>query len=123
MKHKPKDYAKALVDLVSEKKSESQQKKLVDNFLKLLKKNGDLKKSKEIISLAEMLFLKKTGGRKIIFEMARETKKESFKGFLKKHDVVEEKINPDLIAGVKIVVNNEKQLDFSLMKKLNNIFS
>ena len=37
--------------------------------------------------------------------------------------MVKEKINPELIAGIKVMINNNKQLDFSLKNKLDNIFT
>lgn len=40
----------------------------------------------------------------------------------KNGDIVEEKINPILVAGLKVIVNGERQLDMSLAHKLNNIF-
>ena len=36
--------------------------------------------------------------------------------------VVKEKINPELIAGVKIIINNSKQFDASMKSKLQKIF-
>ena len=44
------------------------------------------------------------------------------KDFFKKGDSIEEKINPEIIAGVKIVIDHEKQLDVSLQKKLQQLF-
>ncbi len=121
MRYKSKIYAEVLVDLITGKKVE--ENKIINNFLKLLEKNGDMKKAKEIISLAEAIFLKKTGNKKIILETARKIDtKNIVKDFIKKGDVVEEKINPEIISGIKIIINNEKQLDFSLFKKLNEIF-
>jgi len=111
MKTKAKDYAKALVEV---KKFDAKQ------FLRIVQKNGDTKKLKDIVLLAEKMMLAKTGNHKIILETARAMSKKMSIG--KKGDVVEEKINPSLIAGVKIMVNGEKQLDFSLSKKLNTIF-
>jgi len=111
MKIKAKDYAKALVDI---KKFDAK------HFLRILQKNGDTKKLKEIVLLTEKLLLEKSGNKKVIIEMAR---KAAVKLSLKKGDVVEEKINPDLIAGVKIIIDGEKQLDFSLKNKLEKIFN
>jgi len=116
VKYKAKIYAQVLVDLIIEKKS----KDAIGRFIKLLGKNGDMKKAKEIISLAEGLYFQKTGKRKIILEIARKTKN-SADLFAKKNDVVEEKINPELIAGIKVIINGEKQLDFSLQKRLQEI--
>ncbi len=121
MKYKPKTYAQALVDSLVEKKTDD--KKIAVNFLKLLKKNQDLKKALSAIILAENLLLKKTGNKKITLETARETDvKDILKTFIKKGDIVEEKINPALIAGVKIIVDGNQQLDVSLARKLENIF-
>ena len=43
------------------------------------------------------------------------------KSFIKKGDIVQEKINPALVAGVKIIVDGNRQLDLSLLSKLNKI--
>lgn len=119
MKYKSKIYAQALVDSLSDKVN---QKKITDNFLKLLEKNGDMKKAREIILQAEQLFLKKTGNKKVVLEVARKVNTKDFtKNFIKKGDLVKEKINAKLIAGVKILINNERQLDNSLLGKLNKI--
>ncbi len=110
MKVKAKDYAKALVDV---KKFD------VKQFLRILQRNGDMKKAKEIIVWAEKMVLEKRGNQKIVVETARPQKI----GLGKKGDVVEEKVNPSLVAGVKITINGEKQLDFSLKNKLEKIFN
>lgn len=125
MKYKSKDYAVSLVDLIIKERTPMQEKKLSDNFLRLLEKNGDISKAKEMIALTEVLFFKKTGRQKIILETARKIsskQKVFFKSLTKNHDIVQEKINEELIAGIKIIVNNERQLDFSMQKKLQNIF-
>jgi|SRR3989344_4058856 len=121
MKYKPKVYAGALVESLLEKKAD--EKKIAINFLKLLQKNQDTKKAKEILTLAEKLLLQKTGNKKVVLETARRTDTQGIiKSFVKKGDIVEEKIHPELIAGIKVVVNGDRQLDLSLMNKLNNIF-
>ncbi len=100
-------------------------KKITDNFLKLLVKNGKEGKAGEIIALARELLLKKKGNKKIILETARkmtQSQKDLLKSMAKEGDIVEEKINSELIAGVKIIINNEKQLDQTLFKKINNLF-
>lgn len=125
MKYKSRDYATALVELILKETTLTQEKKLSDNFLKLLEKNGDNNKAKEIIDLTEILFFKKTGRKKIILETARKMSSEQkgLFGFLvKKGDIVQEKVNKELIAGIKIIVNDERQFDASMQKKLQNIF-
>jgi len=140
MKLSPKTYAKVLVELMIEKKAdkkvldpvksakggvalEEQQFNWVNNFLKLLVKNGDMKKAKEIITLTEKLYFQKLGKRKVTLETARKIKDDKItKGFLKSSDVVNEVIKEDLIAGMRIIINDEKQLDFSLKNILEETF-
>lgn len=125
MKYKAKDYAKALVELLLLKATSVDEKKLLALFLKLLEKNGDTGKAKEIIILAEALFFKKTGRKKIILETARKMdlkQRDSLASLIKEGDIFQEKINKDLIAGVKIIVDNERQLDVSMLKKIQQIF-
>ncbi len=121
MKYKTKIYAKALAESLSNKKADAE--KITDNFLKLLEKNNDIKKAKKIIDLAEGFLLKKTGNKNVILETARKTDVSNLiKSLVKEGDVVSEKINLEIVAGAKITINNEKQLDFSLIGQLNKIF-
>lgn len=123
MKYKAKVYAKTLADLMVEKKTPAQEQKVVENFLKLLEKNGDMKKAKDIVALAENMFIKKTGRRKVLLESARKVdKKELLKSFERQGDIVQEKIDKDLIAGIKITIN-DRQLDFSMRKKIQELFT
>lgn len=120
--NKTKLYAKALAEIISGKTID--EKKVIGNFLNLLTKTGQEKKAKEILDLAETIYLVKHGNRRIIFETARKMTSGQVKlmeTLVKKGDVVKEKINPELIAGVKIIINNEKQFDNSMLNKLNNI--
>jgi F0F1-type ATP synthase delta subunit len=83
------------------------------------------KKSKEILEMAEEMVLAKNGNKKITFETARKitaSQKKLLESIAKNGDLIKEKINPELIAGVKIILNNEKQFDNSMQSKLNNIF-
>jgi len=125
--NKIKLYAEALADIATTKLAgegglSDEQK--AQNFFNFLKKNGDMGKAREILALAQDLFIKKTGRRKVVLETARKIKakqKEELNSVLQKGDVVKEKINFELLAGIKIIIN-DKQLDLSMLKKLNNLF-
>lgn len=122
--NKIKLYAKALAEVLDEKKISEE--KIIKNFLALLKKENLEKKAKEILNLAEDIILKKQGKKKVVLESARRLTPENralLKSFVKEGDVVKEKVNHNLIAGVKIILNNEKQLDMSLKNKLEKIFN
>ncbi len=122
-RNKVKIYAKALADFLLETKKSRE--KVSEGFLKLLEKNGLMGKAKEIVSLAEDYILQKKGNKKIVFESARkvsQSQKKLLESYVKEGDIIKENINPELIAGVKIIVNGEKQIDYSLNKKLQEIF-
>jgi len=122
--NKTKLYAKALSDVISKKMSAAEEKKVIENFLKLLAKTGKEKKAKEILSLAEDLLLSKQGKRKIIFQTARKmtaSQKKLLRDFVRDGDVIKEKIDPELIAGIKIIINDSRQFDSSMQSKLQNI--
>jgi len=129
MKYPAKIYAKALAELaLKEEETRPQagkEREIVHNFLNLLKKNNDFSGAKKIIELAQKIYFKKTGKKKIVLEVARKLNKDNKKllwALAKKDDLIEERINPDLIAGVKIIVNEEKQFDQSVLNKLKKIF-
>jgi F0F1-type ATP synthase delta subunit len=121
-RNKAKLYAKALAEIISAGKTED--KKIVVNFVKLLVSAGLEKKSREILSLAEDLLLAKQGARKITFQTARKitaSQQKLLEGFAKKGDIIKERINLELISGIKIIINDSQQLDGSLQSKLQNI--
>lgn len=121
MKIKSKIYAQALAELMIGGKD---LEKISEKFLKLLDKNGDMRRAKEIVALAEEIFAKKLGKKKIVVETARKIlpqQEELVGSVAKPGDAIYKKINPELIAGIKIIVNDE-QLDMSVQNKLRNIF-
>ncbi|MCX6720496.1 MAG: F0F1 ATP synthase subunit delta [Candidatus Staskawiczbacteria bacterium] len=123
---KIKLYAEALAEIIIEKKAEGPERsrRIVANFVKLLVGAGYENKAKEILELVEDMLLQKQGKRKITFETARKStpsQNKLLEKFVKKGDILKEKINPELIAGVKIVINEERQFDNSMQSKLNNI--
>ena len=122
--NKVKLFAKALAEVVIKKHSAVEAKKIVENFLKLLEKSGMEKKGKEIIEMAEEMVLIKRGNKKIVFQTARKitpSQKKVLDKLTDDGDIVKEKINEELIAGVKIIINDSKQFDNSLQSKLQKI--
>jgi len=115
-------YAKALAEILVKKGID--EKKIINNFVRILVKSGQERKAKEIMNLTEDLLLVKQGKRKITLETARRLTAENralLKEFAREGDVVKEKVDRDLIAGVKITINNEKQFDNSMLNKINNL--
>ena len=124
MKYKSKVYAKAIAESAT-RKNVSLSEKEIENLRKFIIKNNDQKKIREIMSLAEKYILHKQGKSKIVVETPRKINnlhKKSVERTFGEGNILEEKINPELIAGIKIIVNGERQLDASLQKKLKKLF-
>lgn len=126
--NKIKLYAKALSEIIfADEKTRGRRAStdsVVVNFVKLLVKDGQEKKAKEILNLAEDLLLAKQGKRKITFEIARRLSaghRAMLKEFVKEGDKVHEKVNHELIAGIKIIINDSRQFDASMQSKLQKI--
>jgi F0F1-type ATP synthase delta subunit len=127
MKYAPHVYAKALVEVLSVPKGSGN--KLTDaeiakNFLALVQRNGDESHLKKILEEASRFARGKSGVRKVTIESARAlvpSQKKMVERFVKPGDVVEERIDPELIAGIKIILNDEMQFDGSLKNKLNRV--
>jgi F0F1-type ATP synthase delta subunit len=127
MKYSPHVYAEALVEVLSAPATEPGKKtddELAKNFLALVRKNGDERYLRKILEEASRFARGKSGVRKVTIESARPlipSQKALIAHFVKPGDMVEERIDPDLIAGIKIILNDEMQFDGSLKNKLNRV--
>lgn len=64
-------------------------------------------------------------GRWITVETARlltDTQRKKIEEAFSKKDYIEEQIRPDLIAGMRIIIDGEREFDGSLKRKLHNLF-
>ena len=103
----------------------AEEKRAIENFIGLVRKNGDWGAIHKILAVTEKVVREKTGARKFVFETARPLGKlldRLRKELTKPSDVIEEKINPEMVAGVKITVNDEREFDGSLKQKLDRLF-
>jgi F0F1-type ATP synthase delta subunit len=124
MKYAPHTYAKALVAVLDDAKGPAagHDAEIAKNFLALVRKNGDEAHLLKILEEASRFARGKSGIRKVTIASAREmsvSQNETVGQFVRLGDVVERRIDPDLIAGIKITVNDEMQFDGSLKNKLN----
>ena len=123
MKYPTHIYAKALVEVLGDPKIKDDAS-IAKNFLDLMERNGDAGHLRKILEEASRFARGKSGVRKITIESARALsprQKDAMKHFMKAGDMVEERIDPELIAGIKIVLNDELQFDGSLKNKLNGV--
>jgi F0F1-type ATP synthase delta subunit len=132
MKYSVHDYAKALDEAIADSAAGPVAKKeaVVKNFLTLIRRNNDESRMKKILEEAARLARGRNRGqvgaiRQVTIQSARPLSKAQEKmlaGFLGADDVVDYEIDPELVAGVKIIVNDEMQFDGTMKAKLDNLF-
>ena len=125
MRYSLKNYAEALAAAIHDI-DPARSGAIVKNFLVLLGKSGDEVHAEKIVNAAERILRKKDGGREVIFESARSLEpgnKKLLSGVAREKDIVATHINPDLVAGVRIVIDGEQEFDGSLKGKLDKMFS
>jgi len=128
MKYPASLYAKVLAaaaDSLRSGKDNAREAQIVKNFLALVRRNNDDRHLRKILEEAERLTVRKSGMRKVRIESARApgmAAEKMINGFLRPKDIVDRKIAPELIAGIKIILNGELQFDGSLKGKLDVMF-
>lgn len=123
MKYQSDAYAESLAELLEEKPQ--QKDEFIKNLKIVLKRNGDFGLFIKILKQATGLLIRKSGGREIVIQSARPLFKkqlEELKQQFRAQDSVETVVNPDLIAGVKIMIDNDQIIDGSLERKLRKLF-
>ncbi|MDD4989333.1 MAG: F0F1 ATP synthase subunit delta [Candidatus Pacebacteria bacterium] len=124
MKYKPKQYAEALYGVLDEKSGD--EKKLIKQFVLTLKKNRDSAKLPLILKHFEKIFTEKNGLIKVEVESAQELSpkvRKEIESAVGGKALFEEKINPKLLAGVRILLNDSIFIDSSALRHITNVFS
>ena len=100
---------------------------LVKNFVELLKKRGDWAHREKIMKAVEDAKRASLGRKLVEIESARklpETELSSIrKMFHGKSYDFEERVNPELVAGVRLTLDRDQELDGSLQHVLRNLFN
>lgn len=116
-------YAEAFIQATANRKLSHE--KAVEHFITLINKNGDWSKRKDILETCEKLLRKKDGRELVVIESARPLTKDQRahveKMFHSKKADFEEYVNPEAIAGVKIIIDSENEFDGTLKHKLDSI--
>jgi len=124
MKYRPQQYAQALL-AACEQKSDAEQKKIVKRFTDLLVRHQATGKTRLICEAYKKLSLRAQGMRGVRLETAgvvSEKFKTEIRAILGKNIHIEEVINPDLLGGVKIIVDNEILIDASARWQIEGLF-
>lgn len=122
MKYSPSTYAQALSQVMIRARKGN---RIAENFFAMLKKNGDERHLAKILKETERLMHRHDGTHQVTIESARvlsQSQKKGMKSWTGAGDHAVEKINPALIAGVRIIVDDERQFDGSLKGKLDKMF-
>lgn len=125
MKYPVTIYAKALSLAIIEA-GPAGEDGIARNFTALLRKNGDEAGAKKIIKEAWRIVRTKQGLQEVVLESARPLTGEhakSLRGLAGPKDAVVERVNAELVAGVRIVMNDEREFDGSLRGKLDKMFT
>lgn len=125
MNYSPRAYARALAELAVGKKSPRERKLLVQNFLALVKRRGKEHDLKKIAAHAEMFMRRMSGARNVVIETARPVSpspKESLRKLFRATDFIEERVKPELVAGISVTIDDEMRFDGSLKRKLDRLF-
>lgn len=123
MRYSVNNYVKAFSELLKEAPA-NRHENISASFIKLLQKTGDIKHKEKIIEAIHKKLVNEKGGKWIDVEVARESasKKGMLKNKFSDKDHLNFKINPELVAGMRITVNGEEELDNTLQNKLNKLF-
>ena len=94
-------------------------------FLSVVAKNGDLPRIDKIVAAIEEQETHDHGGKVVNVEFAREMDEATIKKITKKfkeRDLVSIKVTPSLIAGTRITIDGEQELDGSFQRKINKLW-
>ncbi len=123
MKYSSINYAQAFFEAIETHPDKKTQ--FTENLARLIAKNGDLELIPKIINELKNLLTRKQGGHRVKIESARPLPEILLKKITSKFDnldLVETYINPELIAGIRITLDNEHELDNSFSQKLKKLF-
>ncbi|TSC79700.1 MAG: hypothetical protein G01um101429_375 [Parcubacteria group bacterium Gr01-1014_29] len=107
------------------KEDKGQEEKLVQNLGKIVRHHGAMRHADTIIRRISEEIVHHNGGRWIMIFTARplaSVLREKVRGAFSPTDYVEERVRPELVAGLRILVDREKEFDGSLKRKLDQLF-
>lgn len=122
MRYSPKQYAKALYESLKEAK-EDEVDLVFKNFYGILLRNNDLKIINKIIEKIEEIDKEKRGVVEVEVTGAKEIDKDlvsKLRNLIGKKAEIQEKVDPSLIGGLKIQIN-DLLIDGSIKAKLNKL--
>ena len=130
MKYPAHIYAKALTEVAANlsgsRRTAAEEKKIIANFIQLVRKNGDGRALAKIVALTEKRLRVLSDKKSLLIESARNIApnvRKMLGDLMRGADFVQEKITPELIAGIRITINDDTQFDASLNHKMQKLFA
>lgn len=102
-----------------------EQERLISRFLEVIRQNGDYVQIKKIFRAVQKAMIEKNGAKIITLEFAREVSREllqKLKNNFSKKDHIEVVFSPDLVAGVRVSIDDTWELDATMRRKLKKLF-
>lgn len=125
MKYASHLYAQAFCKALAEAATPQQKNSVVERFAIVLKRNGDMRRQDILLAAVERELVRAAHGRRITIETARRVPRDlarAVRSFATERDVIKERIVPALIAGVRIIIDGEREFDGSLKRKLETLW-
>lgn len=126
MKYTIKQYAEALHDALEEARDDDARKSMIRRFMMALRRNRASMHLERIIAAFEKYYLSKRNVRKIEIRTASELKEEDRKTIADltgKNAIIDVIIQPDLLAGMTITIDDELMIDASGKRRLERLFT
>jgi len=122
MKYTPRQYATAFWAAYKEA-PEKEQKTIIRNFLTLLRKNRDWFWLERIMKEVKKLHYQESGLKEVEIETAspQEMLRKEIENILGEKILWHEKVNAEVIAGVKILINDELLIDATAQGQLRKM--
>lgn len=125
MKYSSHTYAKAFVEALGAAEGHEAAGAMAERFVDLVRRNGDESHLPAILDEADRLMRRGNGTRRLVVASARALDAGTASlvaSLANAGDVIEHRIDPSLIAGIKVTANDELQFDASLRRKLDAVF-
>ncbi len=123
MKYRASQYAEALFEALEEKKP-GERAGIIRSFVRMMFRHRVIGKSRAILAAYEKLVLREQGMRKVRIESPgriSDQLKKDIREILGAKIHWEEKENPDLLAGVRILVDDELLIDASAKRHVGRM--
>ena len=125
MRYSLKQYASVLLSAL-DGKSEKERKEILRRFVDILAKNRDITRLGAILREVEREYLKKSGMKKVWVESVSPLSaglRKEIEAAVGGKTYLHEKINPSLLGGIRILINDELLIDASARRQIDKLFS